>query len=460
MMSQCRRSFSNVSSIAEVFALLDRAVEAVGAVNCEALPVAELFEYLDRLETARRRVTACAYDGAAAVDRRDERELGGRSERLIADVLRISPAGVRRRIDGANQLAPRTTLTGQQLAPELPATAKAWHSGALDGRHLHTIQKFLRDLPDHPATAEVTGAEAFLAEQAALLRPDQLEKVAGQLALRLNPDGNFSDADRARKRGFNWSGRQGPDGMSVARLTATPELRALLEAWTAKFAAPGMCNPDDQSPTVTGEPSQDVVDRDCRSHAQRQHDALVALVRGQLGDPRLGEHRGLPVTVIVSATLEQLHTAAGVAVTAGGTLLPMRDVIRMASHAWHYLAVFDHHTERALYLGRSKRIASADQRIVLHSKDRGCTAPGCAMPGYLTEVHHVDEWAGGGLTNIDRLTFACKSDHALLKPGGWKTRKLNDGSTQWLPPPHLPLPGGTNTFHHPERMLPDDPGGT
>jgi hypothetical protein len=154
----------------------------------------------------------------------------------------------------------------------------------------------------------------------------------------------------------------------------------MLEAWAAKFAAPGMCNPDDQTPTVTGEPSQQVIDRDARSHPQRQHDALAALVRGQLGDPKLGEHRGLPVTVIVSATLDQLHTGAGVAVTACGTLLPMRDVIRMASHAWHYLAVYDNHTERPLYLGRAKRIASADQRIVLHNKDRGCTAPGCHTP--------------------------------------------------------------------------------
>jgi hypothetical protein len=56
----------------------------------------------------------------------------------------------------------------------------------------------------------------------------------------------------------------------------------------------------------------------------------------------------------------------------------------------------------------------------------------------------------------DKLTFACKADHALLKPGGWRTRKLTDGTTQWLPPPHLPLPAATNTYHHPERMLPQD----
>jgi hypothetical protein len=445
-----------MSSITDVLAGLGTAVEAVGAVDWDALPVAELLECLDHLETLRRRARACAYDGAAAVDRRDEQSLGGRSKRILADVLRVSPGEASRRIRGGAQLAPRTTLSGQQTPPELAATAKAWHSGALDGEHLRTIQKFFRELPDYVAPAQADKAEVFLAEQAAVLRPDQLEKLAAQLALRLNPDGHFSDADRARKRGFTWCGGQGPDGMSVGRLVATPELRAMIEAWAAKFAAPGMCNPDDQTSTATGEPSQEVIDRDARSYAQRQHDALAALVRGQLGDPTLGQHNGLPVTVIVSATLDQLHTGAGVAVTADGTLLPMRDVIRMASHAWHYLCVFDQHTERPLYLGRSKRIASVDQRIVLHCRDRGCTAPGCDMPGYLCEVHHVDEWVDGGLTNIDKLTFACRAHHRLIRPGGWKTRKLKDGSTEWLPPPHLPLRGGVNTYHHPERMLPQD----
>ena len=458
MLSQAARSVSNISSIADALVGLETAVAALGALDWDAVPVAELLDGLDRLETARRRATACAYDGAAAVDRRDEQTLGARPRRILADVLRISPAEASRRLRGGAQLAPRSTLTGQPMPPELPATATAWRSGALDVEHLRTIQNFQRELPAHLASEQAAKAEAFLAEQAALLRPDQLEKVAAQLAVRLNPDGQFSDADRARKRGFTWCGGQGPDGMSTGKLIATPELRAMLEAWMAKFAAPGMCNPDDQTPTVAGEPSQQVIDRDVRSHAQRQHDALVALVRGQLGDPKLGQHRGLPVTVIVSATLDQLQTGAGVAVTAGGSLLPMSDLIRMATHAWHYLAVFDQHTERALYLGRSRRIASADQRIVLHAKERGCTAPGCHMPGYLSEAHHVDEWVDGGLTNIDTLTFACKGDHGLLKPGGWKTRKLKDGSTQWLPPPHLPLPGGVNTYHHPERMLPEDGG--
>ncbi len=447
-----------MSSTAAVSALkgLDAAVQAVGALDWDAMPIRERLETLDRLETIRRRAAAAALDLVGSIDRSRDPALGGAVAKVIADVVRITPTEARRRIRDAAQLQPRITLTGQTLPPALPATAKAWEAGLLDTEHLRAIQKFLTDLPEdvHPAAA--SKAEAFLAEKAAELRPDQLQKLADRLAVRLNPDGRFSDDYRAAQRGFQWCGRQRPDGMSIARLIATPELRAMLEAWLAKFAAPGMCNPADQTPTVTGEPSQTVQDRDTRTHAQRQHDALAALVRGQLGNPKLGQHNGLPVTVIVSATLDQICTAAGHAVTGGGSLLPMGDLIRMAAHAYHYLSIFDRHTERALYLGRARRIATADQRVVLHTKDRGCTAPGCDVPGYLTEVHHVDEWASGGLTNIDELTFSCKGHHPLVGPGGWKTRKLSDGTTQWIPPPTLPLKGGTNDYHHPERLLPEE----
>ncbi len=442
-----------MSSITEAFAQLDAAVEAVGALDWGALPAREMLNALDRLETARRRTIACSYDVVAAVERRDEIELGGIRHKVIADVLRISLAEAGRRLRDGAQLQPRTTLTGQQVPPELPATAKVWDAGLLDGEHLRTIQSFIRDLPDHVPPGEVAKAEAFLAEKATELRPDQLRKVADRLAVTLNPDGKFSDEERALRRGFIWCGGQRADGMSVGKLIAGAQLRAELDAWFAKFAAPGMCNPDDQNPTVTGEPSQDVIDRDTRGHAQRQHDALSALVRGQLGDPKLGRHNGFPVTIIATATLDQLQARAGHAVTAGGTLLPMGDIIRMAGHAYHYLAIFDSHTECPLYLGRTRRIASADQRIVLHAKDRGCTAPGCNVPGYLCEAHHVDEWADGGLTNVDRLTFACGPHHRLIKPGGWRTRKRKNGETEWIPPPQLPLAGGTNDYHHPERLL-------
>lgn len=438
-------------SIAATLDALDAAVAAMREINFEALEPAARLRALERLETSRRRQIAVSHDVIGGLAKEDAADIGGPLHKVVADWLRISYAEARRRVRDAGQLSPRLTLTGQKLAPELPTTAQQWRDGVLDGQHLRAIQTFIRDLPQATPVDIVEEAEAFLALQAANLRPDQLEKAAHRCALLINPDGKFCEADRARKRGFTWSGQRA-DGMSVGTLVASPELRANIDAWLARFAAPGMCNPADETPCVNGEPNEGAVNGDRRTHAQRQHDALNALVRGQLGDPKLGVHNGLPVTVIVSTTLQELTSAAGRAVTGGGTLVPMRDVIRMASSAYHYLAVFDEHTSRPLYLGRTRRVASPDQRVVLYAKDRGCTNPGCDVPGYWCQVHHLDDWAAGGLTDVDNLTFACQPDHKLVGEG-WQTRKLPDGRTEWVPPPHLDRGQRTNDYHHPERLF-------
>ena len=132
----------------------------------------------------------------------------------------------------------------------------------------------------------------------------------------------------------------------------------------------------------------------------------------------------------------------------------MSDVIRIARHAHHYLAVFDNGKALALY--HTKRLASPGQRIVLYAKDRGCTRPGCDVRGYWCEVHHVEDWATTHCTDVNTLALACGSDHPLAGPGGWATRKRKDGTTEWIPPPHLDYgQPRTNTFHHPENLLAD-----
>ncbi|MGE2814638.1 HNH endonuclease signature motif containing protein [Mycobacterium heidelbergense] len=448
------RSIELPAEVAAALEAQDAADAAIRRLNFDVLSPAVRLCVLERMETARRRQMAVSNDVIGGLAKEDPADIGGPVHKVVADWLRISCAEACRRVRDAKQLSPRLTLTGEELPPELPATAEAWREGLLDGQHVRVIQTFVADLPDAIPVETVDKAERFLARQAMKLRPDQLQKVAHQCALRINPDGKFSDSDRARQRGFTWCGQRA-DGMSLGKLVASPELRANLDAWLARFAAPGMCNPDDQTPCVDGEPPEESAGRDLRSHAQRQHDALNALVRGRLGDPKLGVHNGLPVTVIVSTTLQELTSGAGRAVTGGGTLLPMRDVIRMARHAYHYLAVFDEHSSRPLYLGRSRRIASPDQRIVLYAKDRGCTHPGCDVPGYWSEVHHVDDWAAGGMTDADKLTFTCTPDHKLMEKG-WRTRKLPDGRTAWIPPPQLDRGARTNDYHHPERLFDDD----
>ena len=230
----------------------------------------------------------------------------------------------------------------------------------------------------------------------------------------------------------------------------TPELRAALEAMLAKLAAPGACNPEDDTPVVDATPDQDAVRRDHRSQAQRNHDAFLAGLRGLFASGELGRHNGLPVSIVVTTTLNELEAAAGKALTGGGTLVPMSDVIRWAGHAHHYLAIFDQ--GKALALHHTKRLASPAQRIVLYARDRGCTKPGCDAPAYHSQVHHVRGWAATHRTDIDDLTLACGVDNRLAEKG-WTTRTNARGETEWIPPPHLDRgQTRTNPYHHPERF--------
>jgi hypothetical protein len=376
----------------------------------------------------------------------------------LSTLLRISTKEANRRVKEAKDLGARTSLTGEPLEPVLTNTAAAQVRGDIGFDHVKIIRTFFKQLPHFVDYGTREAAEAQLADLACGLRPEELRKAADRLALLLDQDGELSDADYA-KRSYLHVGKQKRDGTRCIRGNLDPEAGALWEAVAAAWAAPGMCNPDNETPCVEGEPAPETASTDQRSTGQRQHDAFKAVLRAMLASGQLGTHKGLPVTVVASTTLQELQYATGPAVTGGGSLLPMADLIRMAAHAYHYLAVFDDHTEEALYLGRAKRLASKAQRIVLYARDRGCTFPGCTAPAYHSEVHHRRrDWAQGGLTNIDDETLACGKDNRRVKPGGWRTRKRRDGRTEWLPPPALDTgQRRVNNYHHPERyLIPDE----
>ena len=385
-------------------------------------------------------------------------ELGANSwPKVLSEALRISTDEAKQRIKQAELLGPRTAMTGEPLPPTLPNVAAAQARGQIGSEHVRTIEKFFNELPSRIDAQTRDQAEADLARIATGLGPTQFRAAADRLALVLNQDGDLPDeADRARRR-YLTIDKQDAGGMSRFHGLLDPEARATLDAVLAKLAAPGMCNPDDEAPCVDGEPTDAAVQGDARSPGQRNHDALKAMGRAVLASGELGRHNGLPATIIVTATLQDLQSGAGVAATGGGSLLPMRDVIRLASQSHHYLVIYDKHTRQPLYCGRAKRFATPGQRIVLHALERGCTRPGCTAPAYWCQVHHVDDWvADNGETNINDLTLACGPDNRLVEDGGWTTRKRNDGRTEWLPPPHLDTgQPRVNDFHHPEKYLVD-----
>ncbi|MGE2814135.1 HNH endonuclease signature motif containing protein [Mycobacterium heidelbergense] len=439
-------------AMAAAFDALDAALDVVAALDFDPLTTPERFRFLERCERARRRLPAVEHPLINQLGRQaTPEEMGGKLSHAMAEWTLISRAEASRRIREAADLGPRQALTGEPLPPVLPGTAAAQREGKLGAGQVAVIRRFHHQLPGWIDDSTREQAEAELTKQGSQFRPEQLAGLADTLADCLNPDGTYTHEDRARRRGLTL-GSQGLDGMSQLRGWLTPEARATLEAVLAKLAAPGMCNPEDQAPCVDGAPAQEAIDRDARSAGQRNHDGLNAALRALLASGKLGQHNGLPASIVVTTTLTELEAAAGTGLTGGGTILPMSDVIRLARHARHYLAIFDKGKALALY--HTKRLANPAQRIVLYAKDRGCSAPGCDVPGYYSEVHHVTDYAKCRTTDVNELTFGCGPHHRLLQPGGWTTRKRTNGDTEWIPPPHLDRgQPRTNTFHHPEKLL-------
>ncbi|MCV7419597.1 HNH endonuclease [Mycobacterium yunnanensis] len=435
-------------------AVIRAAVAELVTLDCDRFTHLELVELLGELETVTWQLPTVGHRVIARLHREaSPMELGAKSlGSVLTQRLRISDREVRRRLCEAEDLGPRTTVTGQPLDPKLAPTAAAQARGVLGPEHVSVIRSFLDKLPTwvDPEIRELS--EGTLATIGSTTGPEELRRTADRLATAIDQDGpKPDDVERARKRFFRL-GKQQADGMTPFTGLLDPEARATIEPILSKFAAPGMCNPADHEPRTTGTPTQEQIDTDDRTATQRNHDALIAIGRSVLSSGELVQHNGLPVTVIVSTTLQDLESASGSGVTGGGSLLPMADLIRMASHAHHYLAVFDKHTNEALYLGRTKRLASAGQRIVLHARDRGCTKPGCTVPGYGTQVHHMTGWAKNGLTDVDDVTLACGGDNRLAE-NGW-TVHLQDGVVQWIPPPELDVgQARVNYLHHPERLL-------
>ncbi|KAA0096805.1 HNH endonuclease [Mycolicibacterium sp. P1-18] len=452
----------DVGEVQSAVAALRAAHDALAALSVEGLTAAEILGVLDDLETLTCQLPVQGHRLLTRLQAETTpKALGAKSWRDVAAIRwRISPSEAGRRLEEAALLASRQTLIGAPLDPVLPCTAIAQSHGLVNREHVAVLANAMSRIP--PAVDATTRGqiEADLVKTAMSVGPKQLKDNADRTIFLLDQDGpEPDDTERARRRGVSKAPQQ-PDGMVRIKANLTPEAWAVVAAVFAKLAAPGMCNPDDEHPCVSGTPSQQQIDDDHRTLAQRQHDALMTAGRSVLESGELGRHNGLPATIVIRTTLQDLESRAGVGVTGGGTVMPIRDVIGLAARAHLFLAVFDGATGAALNLFRARRTASLAQRLMLIARDGGCTKPGCTVPAYGSQVHHAArDWADGGQTNVDELALACGPDNRAVGPGSWTTRINADNDVEWIPPPALDTGQvRVNGYHRPERLYrpPDD----
>jgi hypothetical protein len=411
-----------------------RALDSLLETDLSGLEAAQLTGLLVEVERIRRAWEAADQRLVAEIDRRG---LGGdyasgNTGNLLSRLLRITPREGQARLARARDLGPRFTLTGQPLEPILPGTARAVRAGEISSGHVAVITDCLDAIPAEISVEASGPAEAFLVEAARHEHPAQLRKTAGMLLARLDPDGRPPrDEETEEARAFGLRLHQ--DGSATPTGRFSPEVTALWQTVLDSLAAP--------QPGPDGQPDE-------RSGAQRRHDAVADVLSRALRSGELPASGGVPVTVLIRTTPEDLQSESSVAVTSHGTPIPITTLLRMSGEA-SLLAVVCSDTGGILNYGRERRLATRGQRLALAARDGGCCFPGCDRPAAWTEVHHVVPWHQNGTTDVDKMCLLCRYHHRHFESAGWQVY-MHEGMPWWRPPTWID-PDRTpvrNTVHH------------
>ncbi|GAA4391325.1 HNH endonuclease signature motif containing protein [Tsukamurella soli] len=384
-----------------------------------------------RIERCHRRLSPVTTRIAGTCDRLGvPGQLGFRNlKQLLVAALRLSGGEAAARVKAVHYRAWSTTPTGETVAPRHPLLAQAQVDGDISDAHAAAVEKAIERCRRRLTGDQLDQLEDILTGLARESTPDAVRKAAKHAADTVDPDGAEPDPEQARRARSLDAAPQDDDGLTDLDATLDAATRAMLDAVIAKWGRPGVCNPADPAPLDdTAHASEQelaaAAKRDERTPTQRRHDALTHALRLALG--HAGTHRGLPAMVIATMTVDQLTSLAGTATTATGGTLPVADALRLAGGHPRYVLLTDV-ASRPLWLGRTRRLAAPDQRIALYATEKGCSAPGCDVPPAFCAVHHMDEYAAGGTTDIDNLTLVCDAHHATVSPDGNHTAPVADG---------------------------------
>ncbi|WP_223622522.1 HNH endonuclease signature motif containing protein [Microbacterium sp. EST19A] len=316
------------------------------------------------------------------------------------------------------------------------------------------------------------GAETDLgADVAPPATPEDLRFRAQLIVAYLDPDGAKPAEDVAmRTRGVTL-GRE-KDGVIPIRGHLLPELAGQMKAgWDAYLNTkvdgppmPGVAfrptedhegsasgpsstddEPGDDSSLPPGDSSGMV---DTRTRAQKQHDALAAMLgiaARHHAMPRLG---GAAPTLLVTVTAEDYATGRGWAHVAGIDTPVSVDVARHTACGGNVQRVLFDPEGRIIGIGATDRIFTVHQRRAIMQRDRECLIPGCHVPASWCEIHHVTEHARGGPTHTDNGVTLCWHHHRTLDGSGWEIRMQNgvpqvrgpgwwDPHRRWRTPGHI-----------------------
>jgi len=156
-----------------------------------------------------------------------------------------------------------------------------------------------------------------------------------------------------------------------------------------------------------------------RTAAQRRADAIFELLTGRrarnhepiAGDGTArngGAHGCTQLVVVADIGVVDGSNPAGRCEIPGTGPVPPSVLARLSPDAKLAGMIFAG-KGRALWLGRSRRLANLAQHLAVTVRDSGCVQ--CGAPMHQCDIHHVRGWEHGGPTDIDNLAALCRQHH-------------------------------------------------
>jgi hypothetical protein len=311
------------------------------------------------------------------------------------------------------------------VCADLPEVHDALAAGRVSAGHVDAVARLAGDLDD-AARAELKDLQSAIVQSAGVMAVETFEREMSKLGLALSGDDGMSRTDRLRQQRCvrRWVDRV--TGMCHTHLQVDPETDARIGSVLDAAVA-----------TARSQLQGEDVEFD-----HLKADALVGLITGA----RTTGHRIPDLTLLTdSRTMRESPHEHTVCETGDGQPLPVETVRRLGCDATITPITVDQDGV-PLNLGRTRRLATVEQRRALRTMYRSCGFPGCQVRFEDCRIHHVTWWEHLGATNLDNLLPMCERHHHHVHEGGWTlTIKLDRSITLRRPDGTLHHEGPTTT---------------
>lgn len=305
----------------------------------------------------------------------------------------------------------RDVVARTEVVESLPALGEALARATTTSAHIDVLARAMRTAaPEREAFAALLPE---LAESATSLGVADFAQLCRETARSVLADGGLSIFERQR-RSVYLRGRFDTEGGLNLSGYLDPERGAALWSRIEKIREQMFHQGDDPQLEVMPwvEPNE--------------HRAALALVHvfdaGASSDDDHDTPTPARAEVVVHIDLASLTAgphAHSTAHTVYGGDLPVATIRRLACEAEIIPVVLGGHGV-PIDVGRSRRLATANQRRALEAFHSTCAVPDCAAPFHHCQIHHIEYWESGGSTDLDNMVPLCSRHHHAVHEGGWK----------------------------------------